>query len=281
MITKPRLIQLILILVGIVLSVFLYNQPKFVVEHDQALTTKPEEQEVPTSSDNTHSLSLTEDQILLANSLSKKISEYAGNVDKISIFADSLGDLYYNNYLYDSASKYYGLVFQNLKSPEKGLKLADSYFKQFEFAENDTQRKEQAIQTRGLYETLVKENGKNELAETRIAMLKVITEPMPMAGISELNALIQNNPENISARMYLAEFQMTVHKFEKAKEHLEYVLKKEPTNFKALVYAADCYLQLGEKNKVENILNSLEKLNTKKDPYILQFVQQKREEINK
>lgn len=81
-------------------------------------------------------------------------------------------------------------------------------------------------------------------------------EGAPMKGITMLKEVLAEKPEHVKANYWLGEFSLISGQFQKAIPRFEVVLKVEPDNMEAANRLASIYVQLNEKEKAKDVLNT-------------------------
>lgn len=275
-----KVIQLGIAMVGVIIAFLLFSLPKFVVENneDQLSQTEAEENQANEpeiiEEDNAHLSSMTSIDDERIAYFRKKIVDNSDNPEDFLIFADSLTKEFEKGFVYDSVAHYRELIYSKQGSLANQIKLANAYFEVFQYTPSDGRRKEYALKAKGLYENILTQSSSEDV-KTRLAVTKVYAVQPPMVGIGELKGLIEENPDNVSARLYLSEFMLTVQRLESAEEQLKEILKREPENLKANLLLAECLIGLNKKLDAEEQIARIKSLNQQNDPYIEQFVQEK------
>ncbi len=86
-------------------------------------------------------------------------------------------------------------------------------------------------------------------AKVKEAIRIVQTQPQPMEGIMLLREVIDEDPENRSALLFLGIFSCQSGQFDKAVPRLEKLLALEPEHEDGLFWLSVAYTRLGEKEK--------------------------------
>lgn len=277
---KSTIIKVVLLLTGILVVVFLFQQPKFIVEDEKAANLS----DTPTAenrgqSDQNHQSQLNEMELKAIKSLTSK---YLIEIDleKKSIFADSLGGYYRKSLVFDSSAKYFEVAAELNPTPKTFEKAAVELFDAFQNSGTAEKRKSLGQKAIGFLDKVLDSNSEKTDLRIKKAVVQVYTEPMPMGGINALKAIIDEYPSNIEARLFLGEFQFTVGKYDNAIEQFTAVIEIDPTELKALLYLTDCYLALGQKDKAEKYINILKELEVT-DPYMKSVIEKFEVELKK
>lgn len=277
---KSTIIKIVLLLSGILVVVFLFQQPKFIVEDEKAAnlsdTSAPENRG---QSDQNHQSQLNETELKAIKSLTSKYL-IETDLEKKSIFADSLGGYYRKSLVLDSSAKYFEMAAELNPTPETLEKAAIELFDAFQNSGTAEKRKSLGQKAIGFLDRVLDSNSEKTDLRIKKAVVLVYTEPMPMGGINALKAIIDEYPSNIEARLFLGEFQFTVGKYDNAIEQFTAVIEIDPTELKALLYLTDCYLALGQKDKAKKYINILKELDIT-DPYMKSVIEKFEIELKK
>ena len=275
---KSHFIQIGLLLSGFLFVVYLFYQPKFIVDETQegALSMKNEQKSAESSPSNHSSQEIDKERIeelttLLINS---------ENLEKKAIFADSIAQRYRKTMFFDSSAKYFELAATLNPVATNIQKAASGIFEAFQNSMTAEAKKELGTKAIGFLNKILEEDPSNVNAQIQKAVALVYTEPMPMGGITLLKKIINENPKNTEARLYLGEFQFTVGKIDAALEQFNTVHALAPMDFKALLYLTDGYISLGKKEKAEKYIKEIKALKST-DPYIKSVLEQFESEVNK
>ncbi len=277
---KSTIIKIVLSLSGIFIVALLFRQPKFIVEDEKnASLSDSSSSQKEVKSDPTHQSPLDEvDQRAIKTLTSKYLIET--DLEKKSIFADSIGGYYRKSLVFDSSAKYFEVAAELNPTAKTLEKAALEIFEAFQNSGTAEKRKQLGQKAIGFLDKILDSN--SERADLRIkkAVVQVYTEPMPMAGINALKGIIEQHPSNVEARLFLGEFQFTVGKYDKAIEQFTAVIEIDPTELKALLYLTDCYLALGQKEKAEKYIMILKELEVT-DPYVKSVIEKFEAELKK
>lgn len=155
----------------------------------------------------------------------------------------------------------------------------DNYFKAFRLSKK--QSKEMIIKAISSYEKALELNPENLDAQTSIGVAYVegatILGEMPMKGIGILLEVVNKDPKNINALTNLGYFAIQSGQYEKAIERFTKIIEIDPENAEAYLYLTDVYLSQNDKEKG---LKTLEKYKSLvNDPLLKQQVDQYMKEI--
>lgn len=277
---KSTIIKILLSLSGIFIVALLFRQPKFIVEDEKNadLSDSPSSQNEG-QGDPTHQSQIEEaDQEAIKTLTSKYLIET--DLEKKSIFADSIAGYYRKSLVFDSSAKYYEEAAELFPTTKTLEKAALEIFEAFQNSGTADKRKKLGQKAIGFLDKILDSNSERTDLRIKKAVALVYTEPMPMNGINALKEIINEHPSNVEARLFLGEFQFTVGKYDNAIEQFTAVIEIDPTELKALLYLTDCYLALGQRDKAEKYINILKELEVT-DPYVKSVIDKFEVELKK
>lgn len=148
----------------------------------------------------------------------------------------------------------------------------DNFFKAFRLSSEKP--KELIANAIKNYQKVLEINPNNLKAETAMGVASVEGSSqlglMPMKGIGILKEVLNKDPKNVDALTNLGYFAIQSGQYEKAIERFETVLQIEPRNAEAYIYLTDVYLS---QDKVEEGIETLEKYKSLvEDPLVKQQV---------
>ncbi|MFY0600912.1 MAG: tetratricopeptide repeat protein [Cyclobacteriaceae bacterium] len=224
--------QIIVIIVGVLLVIFLYQLPRVAVENDVITDVMPHELNV-SDADNEVIISLR-NQIGSSSSKEKSIN-----------FADSLASVYLKYQLVDSAEAYARLVL-NLDSSFFGRYRAGMiYYKAFQTASDEKKAAGLGSKTRDILERLMLEDSSNMSLRNKFAMTLVVSEN-PMQGIMMLREILEQEPENREAIFNLGLLAIRSGQMDRARDRFIKLIEMNESDHEAHFYLGVVYVETGE-----------------------------------
>jgi len=107
----------------------------------------------------------------------------------------------------------------------------------------------------------------------------LVNGPAPMAGITMLLEVVEEDPDNLKANYNLGLFSMRSRQFDKAVDRFNTVLEQTPNNAEVWFYLATSYENIGLKADAINAFQKSKELAA--DPSLTQFIDRKVEELSK
>ena len=179
---KSTIIKIVLSLSGIFVVALLFRQPKFIVEDEKkaSLSDSPSSQN-EVQSDQNHQSQLDEaDQQAIKTLTSKYLIET--DLEKKSIFADSIGGYYRKSLVFDSSAKYFEVAAELNPTAKTLEKAALEIFEAFQNSGTAEKRKKLGQKAIGFLDKILDSNSERTDLRIKKAVVQVYTEPMPMAA---------------------------------------------------------------------------------------------------
>lgn len=138
-----------------------------------------------------------------------------------------------------------------LENSEKSLNFAAQIFlSQLTQVENESTRHWMAEQAKDLFEKTLSVNPANDSAQVGLGATYLYGGiGTPMEGIGKIRAVVEKDSTNIYAQMTLATASLMSGQKQKAQERLETVLKLQPQNIQAILMLGDIYEKDGDKDQ--------------------------------
>lgn len=279
-VSKSFLYRTVIVLLGFICIIVLFQLPKFVVnsDTDQDIQVDSEPQIAQIDEKDANHTSLLPENVSKETDRLKKLLNNSESDENSVIFADSLGLIFVSNFAYDSAMKYYQTAFDISGSDIYLAKLADASFYAFRYNQNPEKKVKTGMVAKGFLEQLTEKYPDAVEARVKLAVVYVYTEQPPMRGIEALKEIISDFPEHSEAYINLGEFMLTVNKVDKAAEQFEAVLKFDPENIQANLYLVETYQSMGLTDKALKLLSKIKTFEIK-DPYVLSLINKLEKEL--
>jgi outer membrane protein len=244
--------KLLLFCLGaILLTVFLYTRPKFVVKKADQTTQKNKSSEKTTSTESVHALSEP-----LKAKLSQIRSTKISNSDILSQTAIAFAQ----ESVFDSAAFYFAKLATIEPSLINTIKTADTYNEAFGLAIDPVKAEELAEKARSYYTKAMAIDPENLYAKTNLATTYVKSQT-PMKGITMLREVLDTNPNYIPAILSLGTLSMQSNQYDKAVLRFQKVLSIDPKNVNAKLGLAYSFVETKKKAEAKVIFEGLLKEN--------------------
>lgn len=252
----------IVLAIGLVLVVVLYNLPMVVVDNDAA-DAKIDEKELV--QEESHSFDFGKEAESQAESFLNSINTSSSN-EKSVIFADSLAGLYLSYNKLDSAVKYIDMMLsldgESLSVTERA---GNMYFQVFSISLNQKFAREVALKSASCFEKVLETKEDPDIS-ARLAMT-MVTSQNPMQGIMMLRKVLEEYPENETALFNMGLLSMQSGQYDKAVERFKKLITVNSTHDQAAYYLAVSLFELGEKTQSKEWFQKIKTIS--RDPAIL------------
>jgi len=265
---------LILIVIAIALTGFLYSRPKVVVK-DEAKSNRDKvvETKATDSKDNSKN-DLTTQAPRLSAAQEKQIADLKQKLvaatDKKTVL-NEIAQAFATGNRFDSAAAYMEKIAIAEPSTENWTKAGDAYYQAFTLALKQENVTYLAEKTRASYQKVLEKSPRQLQAKTNLAMTYVQTDS-PMQAIAMLREVLEEEPNFEPALMNMGVLSMQSNQYAKAADRFRQVLRINPANANAELGLGYSLVELGEKEQAKKIFEDLKK--KIKEPTLL-------EEVNK
>jgi tetratricopeptide (TPR) repeat protein len=275
--------RVILVAVGIILVIVIYNLPRIVVDNDPKAELEDTERATMsadggsgfTEINNLHAFEITaEDR--------EKLDSYRNEFKNQSAvgqtaWADSIASIYLTYNKYDSAAKYLEYVSINEPTVEHFQETGDAFYESFSFAMDREKAIELGEKARYYYLLILEEQPERFDLRNKIAMT-YISSANPMQGITMLRQILEEDPANEMAIYNLGTLSVQSGQFEKAREYFEELAGINPNNLQAQFYLGLSYYNLNEKDKARKQFELVKSMED--DPAVIATVDGYLRELN-
>ncbi|RFS16334.1 tetratricopeptide repeat protein [Emticicia sp. C21] len=265
--------SLILIIVAIALTGFLYYRPKVVVKNeskanrDQVADTKAAASNNAKGDITTQAPKLSPEEEKQIGALKQKLATAS---DKIPVY-NEIAEAFAKANRFDSAAVYVEKIALAQPTTEHWLRAGDAYYQAFTLALKPENVEHLAGKTRAAYNKVLEKSPRQLQAKTNLAMTYVQTDS-PMQAIAMLREVLAEEPNFEPALMNMGVLSMQSNQYTKAADRFRQVLRINPNNVNAQFGLGYSLLELGEKEQAKKILLDLKQ--KVKEPTLL-------EELNK
>lgn len=265
---------LILIIVAIALTGFLYYRPKVVVKNEAKANRDKVTDAKAAGSNNNAKGDITTQAPKLSPEEEKQIADLKQKLstasDKITVY-NEIAEAFAKANRFDSAAVYVEKIALAQPTTEHWLRAGDAYFQAFNLALKPENVEHLAGKTRLAYQKVLEKSPRQLQAKTNMAMTYVQTDS-PMQAIMMLREVLEEEPNFEPALMNLGVLSMQSNQYAKAADRFRQVLRINPTNVNAQFGLGFSLIELGEKEQAKKILLDLKQ--KVKEPTLL-------EELNK
>lgn len=236
-----------------VLVAGLYFLPKVVVKNPSGQILQTNSNPIP--AEHNKSLSNSEKQLLAKF---KKQLQSANNLQEKTQWHDSLAAIYKKYNHWDSVAFYSEQIAQQYNQKDTWLKTAESYFEAFSFTLDTARLRTLGEKSLKAYEKVLAFDPENLLVQTKMGVLyKTLNPQAPMKGIQMVASVVRKDPNNELALFYLGTFYAERGAFHEATARFEKVVNLNPQNVDAWLYLAQCYEETQRPQKAKQALQKV------------------------
>ncbi|WP_064196094.1 MULTISPECIES: tetratricopeptide repeat protein [Emticicia] len=273
---------IILIVVAVALTGFLYSRPKVVVKDEAKANrdkvaenkpaSKPEDDGHGHEEEASQAPKLSAEQQKQLTALQQKLSSAS---DKNAIY-EQIAELYVNANRFDSAAVYAEKIALANPTTENWMRAGDTYYQAFTLALRQENVQNFTEKTRACYQKVLEKNPRQLQAKTNLAMTYVQSDS-PMQAIMMLREVITEEPNFEPAIMNLGVLSMQSGQYAKAADRFKQAIRINPNNLNALLGLGYSLIELGEKAQARTIFEDLKK--KVKEPTLVEEVNKALESI--
>nr|WKN38200.1 tetratricopeptide repeat protein [Tunicatimonas sp. TK19036] len=261
--------QLIVLGGALVAVGILFSLPRVVVDNEEGgISERASTATADVSSteeENAHLPTLTAAARLEADSL-RALYEANESIEKNTIFANSLIELFAQAGRYDSAAYYAEALAEQTNTVAAQKKAGEMYYEAFMMAMSAEQSRRLGEKTRIYFDKVLAVQPDNLDAKAKAAMTYV-SSSTPMQGIQMLREVVEEDENHELATYNLGLLSMQSGQYDKAVERLEKVKEINPDNIQAQFLLGVSYLEAGEADKARAQFEHLKEISD--DPEII------------
>jgi tetratricopeptide (TPR) repeat protein len=271
--------QLLVIAGVVVLMGIIFVQPVRSLTKEESVTSESAEASVADQF-SLESVSQIAKQSINAN-LAKEITDLetaldaASEADKLPLYKE-LAQRWLDVNQPMPVAYIYEEIAQKEPSLENWVKTGDLFTDSYQHLTDTVMGPVLTERAKKAYELALSIDDKNLDARTGLGTA-LVNGPAPMAGITMLLEVVEEDPENLKANYNLGLFSMKSRQFDKAVDRFNTVLAQTPNNAEVWFYLATSYENIGLKADAINAF--LKSKDLAADPSLTQFIDRKVEEL--
>ena len=248
---------IILIVIAVALTGFLYSRPKVVVKDEAKANRDKVSETKKTNKEDEHQETsqapkLSTEQEKQLNDLKQKLASAS---DKQAIY-NQIVQVFISANKFDSAAVYAEKIAMADPSTINWMKAGDVYYQAFTLALRQENVSNYAEKTRACYQKVLDKNPRALQAKTNMAMTYVQSDS-PMQAIMMLREVITDEPNYEPALMNLGVLSMQSGQYAKAADRFKRVIRINPSNLNALLGLGYSLIEMGEKKQARTIFEDL------------------------
>ncbi len=186
----------------------------------------------------------------------------ATGMEKSSIFADSLWNLYTKSGRFDSAAWFAEQSATFLKTTDSYLKAGNSYYEAYSYALDQPKQNEMGEKARDFLGKALEANPKLYEAKAKIAMTLMTSGGPPMEAIRMLREVATDDPKNEFALYSLGMLSMQSQQFGRAVDWFTKLIAVNPDHLQGRVFLGVALASNGEKDKAREELEKAKTMTT-------------------
>lgn len=249
--------QIIAVIVAIVVIILLLNLPKVIINqtNKDKLVDNPRSKSQLNSPKGAFSNTLRKEDINLLQNLRKNFST-ATDIEKKSIFADSLAKSFVKFQKFDSAAYYAEQIVLSNSTVNNTQKCADVYFSMFNLSSDTEEAINYASKARSYYLKVVALDSNNLDANNNLAMTYSVSDT-PMEAVIILRKVLQKDENNQNAIFNLGLLSIKSGQLDKAAQRFASLLEMNKKNWKALFYLGLVYKEQNKNNEANKAFEEI------------------------
>lgn len=240
--------QIIIVILGVLLVVAMYNLPKVVVDNDNS-----EEQTFIDESEPggivDHSSAIPEEALPKVEYWKSQLlvgETFQQNLEAL----DSLMGVFIQINKYDSAAYYAERYAQTFNTVSHWQKAGDAYFEAFTFALDKAKIDMLGLKARSAYEQVLEKQPNNLDVKHNVAMT-IVSSSSPMQGIMMLREITESDPSNEKALLSMGRLSIQTAQFDNAVQRFETLVGYYPEHVEGNFFLGMCYFETGQNVKAK------------------------------
>lgn len=263
--------RILLVTAGVLIVAGLYMLPMAVVENDASAM---KDSTVATTAGHKEVSAAQRDGIA---DLRRRLTDSSSADRNNPIFADSLGSLYAEAGLLDSAAIWYEQAAVLDPAGNRVGKAADAWFLASEMSIDATQTSERAGRARELFAKMLEKEPGNTDLKVKLALTYMATSA-PMQGVTMLREVLANDPQHEQALLNMGKLSIRSGQYAKAVDWFSRLTKAHPENLEGQLLLGKAWAETGEKEKAREQYARTAKMTN--DPAVQQQLEQLIKELN-
>lgn len=240
--------QIIIVILGVLLVVAMYNLPKVVVDNDNS-----EEQAFIDESEPggvvDHSSAIPEEALPKVEYWKSQLlvgETFQQNLEAL----DSLMGVFIQINKYDSAAYYAECYAQTFNTVSHWQKAGDAYYEAFTFALDKAKIDMLRQKARSAYEKVLEKQPNNLDVKHNVAMT-MVSSSSPMQGIMMLREITESDPSNEKALMSMGRLSIQTAQFDNAVQRFETLVGYYPEHIEGNFFLGVCYFETSQNVKAK------------------------------
>ncbi|TAG05607.1 MAG: hypothetical protein EAZ44_03260 [Cytophagia bacterium] len=255
---------LILVIIAFFSVVLLYQLPKSIVDNKDKSVENKKQATQETSKDSHSQMSNWSEKT--QKEYEKIVQKYnkANEKEQIS-WTDSLIVFFKTNMKFDSAAYYQEKIALKNDNIQNWQKAGDSFYEAFKYAVSIDEKKAVTLaeKTQKYYEKIVAQNPNDLDTKANLAMTYIF-DKNPMKPVLTLKDNLDKNENHELTLLHLGMLAIRSGQLDKAVIRFEKIIQLNPKNFEAKIYLADVWIKQNKKQDAKKILEEIAGLKDEK-----------------
>lgn len=255
---------LILVIIAFFSVVLLYQLPKSIVDNKDKSVENKKQATQETSKDSHSQMSNWSEKT--QKEYEKIVRKYnkANEKEQIS-WTDSLIVFFKTNMKFDSAAYYQEKIALKNDNIQNWQKTGDSFYEAFKYAVSIDEKKAITLaeKTQKYYEKIIAQNPNDLDTKANLAMTYIF-DKNPMKPVLTLKDNLDKNENHELTLLHLGMLAIRSGQLDKAVIRFEKIIQLNPKNFEAKIYLADVWIKQNKKQDAKKILEEIAGLKDEK-----------------
>lgn len=255
---------LILVIIAFFSVALLYQLPKSIVDNKDKSVENKKQATQETSKDSHSQMSNWSEKT--QKEYEKIVQKYNKANEKEQIFwTDSLIVFFKTNMKFDSAAYYQEKIALKNDNMQNWQKAGDSFYEAFKYAVSIDEKKAVTLaeKTQKYYEKIVAQNPNDLDTKANLAMTYIF-DKNPMKPVLTLRDNLDKNENHELTLLHLGMLAIRSGQLDKAVIRFEKIIQLNPKNFEAKIYLADVWIKQNKKQDAKKILEEIAGLKDEK-----------------
>lgn len=252
------------IIVALLSILLIYQLPKSIVDNkDKSVENK--KQAAQETSKDSHS-QMTNWTEKIQKEYEKLLKKYNSADEKSKMQGlDSLIVFFKNNMKFDSAAYYQEKIALKNENIENWQKTGDGFYEAFKYAVSIDEKKANTLaeKTQQYYEKVLQKNPDDLDRKANLAMTYIF-DKNPMKPVLTLRENLEKNENHEPTLLHLGMLAIRSGQLDKAIVRFEKIIQLNPKNFEAKIYLADIWIKQNKKQEARKILEEIAALKDEK-----------------
>ncbi|TAE67206.1 MAG: hypothetical protein EAZ85_15270 [Bacteroidetes bacterium] len=250
------------IVIAFLAVIGLYQLPKSIVDNKDKSIENKKQASQETAKDSHNQMTNWSDKTQKEYEL--LIKKY-NQAPKKEIIIDSLIVFFKTNMKFDSAAYYQEKITIEKENIENWQKTGDAFYEAFKYAVSIDEKKAEKLaeKTQNYYQKIIEKNP-NDLDRKANLAMTYIFDKNPMKPVLTLRENLEKNENHEPTLLNLGMLAIRSGQLDKAIVRFEKIIQLNPMNFEAKIYLADVLIKQNKKTEAKKILKEISEIKDEK-----------------